>query len=252
MSTSPTPPFSPKPGSQLGRFLIIGGIGVVLLLAVFFAAPHLIRDQPATPPAAEALPDVAGVKAKAERGDAEAQKTLGAIFAKGQGVKQDYKEAAKWYRLAAEQGNAAAQTAMGELCESGQGTSHDDVEAAKWYRRAAEQGYAPAQYNLAALHVIGKGVNLDEAEALKWYRKAAEQGDELAQYNLGMRFLEGKGVKPDVVEAFQWLSLAKDRGVTDGAAALDLLKPRMTREQVAEGKRRTAAFVIQKPGSSTK
>ena len=38
-----------------------------------------------------------------------AQLYLGAMYVQGQGVQQDYKEAAKWYRLAAEQGHGIAQ-----------------------------------------------------------------------------------------------------------------------------------------------
>lgn len=39
----------------------------------------------------------------AERGDAEARFHLGMMYARGDGVAQDNKEAVKWYRLAAEQ-----------------------------------------------------------------------------------------------------------------------------------------------------
>jgi TPR repeat protein len=38
----------------------------------------------------------------AEQGNGRAQFSLGAMYDRGQGVAQDYKEAAKWYRLAAE------------------------------------------------------------------------------------------------------------------------------------------------------
>ena len=45
--------------------------------------------------------------------DAEAQLHLGQIYQYGLGVKEDDKEAVKWYRLAAEQGDASAQTQLG-------------------------------------------------------------------------------------------------------------------------------------------
>ena len=45
----------------------------------------------------------------AEQGVAEAQFNLGTIYDSGQGVRQDYAEAARWYRKAAEQGNTEAQ-----------------------------------------------------------------------------------------------------------------------------------------------
>jgi len=40
----------------------------------------------------------------AEQGYANAQYNLGKMYAKGQGVIQDYKEALKWYKLAAAKG----------------------------------------------------------------------------------------------------------------------------------------------------
>ena len=39
----------------------------------------------------------------AEQGDASAQFNLGFMYGTGQGVSQDYAEAARWFRLAAEQ-----------------------------------------------------------------------------------------------------------------------------------------------------
>ena len=42
----------------------------------------------------------------ADQGDARAQASLGRMYAKGQGVPQDYSKAINWARLAADQGNA--------------------------------------------------------------------------------------------------------------------------------------------------
>ena len=47
-------------------------------------------------------------KPLAEQGDAVAQFYLGVMYANGEGVIEDDKEAVKWYRLAAEQGFAQA------------------------------------------------------------------------------------------------------------------------------------------------
>ena len=45
----------------------------------------------------------------AEQGHAIAQNNMGAIYANGWGVPQDYNQALKWTKLAAEQGQAGAQ-----------------------------------------------------------------------------------------------------------------------------------------------
>ena len=229
------------------RLFKIAGIaaacGVISLLVVFWLATR----QPAAsiPEVAKAV-DLDSTRAKAEQGDAEAQKQLGAFYAEGEVVKRSYAEAAKWYRSAADQGHAGAQAALGELYEAGQGVPADEAAAAQWYRRAAEQGHVAGQYSLAVLYVLGRGVPRDLAEAAKWYRRAAEQGNALAQYNLGMRLKEGEGVPKDLIEAYAWLSLAGAQGVDEAAKARDELKRTLTREQIAESQRRATAFAKDK------
>ena len=51
----------------------------------------------------------------AEQGDAKAQYNLGVMYVAGQGVTQDYGEAARLLRLAAEQGFAQAQSMAGGI-----------------------------------------------------------------------------------------------------------------------------------------
>jgi hypothetical protein len=238
----------PQQGRSKTPFSLVAIVILSLLIAGLFVAcsPSDSKGPAAKSEVVEAV-DLKTLEAKAEGGDAGAQKRLGVIYAKGQGVKQDYAQAAKWYRKAADQGHAGAQIALGELYEVGRGVPHDVAQAAKWYRQAAEQGNAAGQYSLAVRYVMGQGVPRDDAAALKWYRLAADQGDALAQFNLGMRYYEGHGVAPDPVEAYQWLSLAAAQGIPDAVQARDDLKRKMTREQINEGRRRTDAFVVKKP-----
>ncbi len=58
----------------------------------------------------------------------------------------------------AEQGNADAQFNLGLMYYDGQGVRQDYAEAVKWYRQAAEQGYVKAQYNLGVMYNNGQGV----------------------------------------------------------------------------------------------
>jgi hypothetical protein len=55
------------------------------------------------------------------------------------------------------------------MCEKGQGVAQDFQQAAEWYRKAAEQGHAQAQFNLGELYRVGKGVAQDYIEAYKWF-----------------------------------------------------------------------------------
>ena len=52
------------------------------------------------------------------------------------------------YRLAADRGDAAAEFTLGVLYEKGQGVRQDNAEAVKWYRKAAEQGHLEAKKSL--------------------------------------------------------------------------------------------------------
>ncbi|NLK41150.1 MAG: sel1 repeat family protein, partial [Planctomycetes bacterium] len=96
-----------------------------------------------------------------------------------------------WYQETlkkAEQGHAAAQYNLGVMYANGQGVPQDYKEAVKWFRKAAEQGDADAQFNLGLMYANGRGVPQDDKEAVKWFRKAAEQGDADAQFNLGLMY----------------------------------------------------------------
>jgi Sel1 repeat len=50
-----------------------------------------------------------------------AQLSLGMMFVAGEGIPQDYGQAAVWLRKAADQGNSEAQHALGVLYDNGQG-----------------------------------------------------------------------------------------------------------------------------------
>ena len=65
--------------------------------------------------------------------------------APGDADPEDYAEAAKWYRLAAEQGEPGAQRALGSLYLRGNGVAQNACESARWYHRAAARGDRLAQ-----------------------------------------------------------------------------------------------------------
>jgi TPR repeat protein len=96
---------------------------------VFISAPLVWADDQAA--------SVDSLKKRAAQGDAEAQNNLGVMYRKGQGVPQDYAEAAKWYRQPAAQGDAKAQLNLGIMYAKGRGVAHDDVQAYTWFDLAA-------------------------------------------------------------------------------------------------------------------
>ncbi len=116
------------------------------------------------------------LKKSAERGEADAQCTLGDMYAQGNGVRQDAEQAVTWYRKAAEQGNAQGQDKLGGMYAQGHGVVKDDGEAVAWYRKAAEQGNAEAEYHLSGMYFKGRGVAQDAATSFAWLELAAAHG----------------------------------------------------------------------------
>lgn len=152
-------------------------------------------------------------KAQAEKGDAEAQLRLGALYASGIGVARDLSKAAKWHRKAAEQGLDRAEYQLGQDYAEGFGVKPDRLEASRWYHRAAEQGLAEAQLALGLCYAKGgDDLEINGVEAAKWFRKAAEQSLPSAQFELGRCYLEGTGVTKDTTEGLNWTRLSAERG----------------------------------------
>lgn len=153
--------------------------------------------------------------AEAENGNVTAQSHLAMMYREGEGVSQNYKEAAKWYTKAAEQGNVNAQFNLGIMYHTGVGVAHDYKQAVSWYRMAAEQGHADAQFNIGWMFSNGQGLIQNSEEAVKWYAKAAEQNNAKAQAKLGFCYYFGEGVKQDFELAVKWGTKAAERGMVE-------------------------------------
>ena len=80
----------------------------------------------------------------------------------------------------------------------------------------------------------GEGVPENDAEAVRWFRKAADQGLAKAQSNLGNMYFNGDGVPESNIRAYVWWSMAKTQGDADAAVNIDILKPQMTKQQIAQ------------------
>ncbi len=150
------------------------------------------------------------------------------------GGEESAKELFEFAKAKAEKGDASAQVTLGLMYEYGRGVAKNDVEAVKWYRKAAEQGDADAQIYLGSRYGYGRGVAKDDAEAVKWYRKAAEQGVAVAQLYLGLMYAKGQGVLEDRVTALVWWSIAAANGDKNAKSNKIKIAKKMTPEQIAQ------------------
>jgi len=171
-----------------------------------------------------------------------ANQAVGADLQKGIDAinKFDYATAFEELKPLAEQGDAEAQNSLGDMYAEGKGVTQDYKEAVKWYTKAAEQGDADAQYSLAWMFDRGKEVPQDYKEAVKWYTKAAEQGHASAQYNLAWMYYDGEGVPQNFVHCYVWNSLAAASGHKTAVVNQDIVAKGLSSQQLAEAQQLAA------------
>jgi putative methionine-R-sulfoxide reductase with GAF domain len=158
--------------SRLGLWIV----SIVLLLGAlaFWGAPwigNMIRSKttgsaesrkPMTqPPPAEvkSMPAKSSIppnpleelRTLADKGDPNAQFALGARFATGEQVKQDYSEAVNWFSKAADQGHVVAQATLGAYYWAGRGVPQDLSQAYFWSTLARAGGDEASKYRAAVL-----------------------------------------------------------------------------------------------------
>jgi uncharacterized protein len=179
----------------------------------------------------------------AEKGMAAAQNNLGFCYQAGQGVPRSNAEAVKWYRKAAVQGFAAAQNNLGVCYRDGTGVTKDLKQATQWFRSGAEQGLAAAQNNLGVRYYKGEGIMTNFTEAISWYRKASEQRLPDAFVNLGICYVDGRGVPRDKIKAYIYFDVAAAQGDAYAPQIRQFLEKQMTPREIAEGQRRSFAYI---------
>ena len=179
---------------------------------------------------------VAPCTKEAEAGNVVAQRILGQMYDKGNGVTENPAEAVAWYRKAATS-DAEARYLLSNALERGRGAPRNDAESVVLLREAAAGAYLPAQQKLAYRLENGSGTKKDEAEAAVWYRRAAERGDMTSELKLGEFLAKGRGIDKNESEALEWYRKAGDAGSGEGAwqASQMYFKGRGTAKDEAAG-----------------
>ncbi len=117
------------------------------------------------------------VRARSSFACAGSQNNLGFMYNNGEGVPQNYAEAAKWYRRAAEQGQAEAQASLGAAYAMGSGVLQDYLLAHMWFNLAAGQGHAGAlKARIAIEEAYLTPAQIAEAQRLAREWKSKKEG----------------------------------------------------------------------------
>ena len=102
-------------------------------------------------------------------------------------------ESVKQWVVQAEQGNPVSMIFLGVTYRGGHGVRQDYAQAAYWFRRAAEQGFMVGQYMLGKAYLNGHGVTMSKVQAHMWFNLAGAQGD---AYSMKMRYELAEGLTP--------------------------------------------------------
>ncbi|MEM6902302.1 MAG: hypothetical protein AAF556_03580, partial [Pseudomonadota bacterium] len=177
----------------------------------------------AAPPPLALPAELEALRSSAATGNRQAQHDLGAHFAAGRLVEQDFARAAYWFQEAAIRGVDNAQYNLGVLFQQGLGVAPNPTLAVQWYERAADNGHVEAKYNMGVAYADGIGVERDIVLAVRWFEQAAAEGISRAAFNLGVMYEVGMIGSPDLAVARQWYRQAATSGEQDAINAIDRL-----------------------------
>ena len=162
---------------------------------------------------------------------------------------KDYPKAGTAFRVAATRGHAAAERELGFLYYKGNGVRQNIPTAVTWFEKSAMRGDLLSQTNLAKMYENGLFVKRNDALSAKYFAMAAEQGDRRAQLRMGeMRYL-GTGVERDPAEAVKWWVLATNDDTKDAKYLRSLVQSSWMKigvEDKTEGQRRANEWVAAK------
>ncbi len=154
-----------------------------------------------------------------------------------------YLEALAHWEERAKMGDAGSAFRAGVEYFDAKIVARDFTKAHDLWTISAEGGDPRGMTDLAAMYDYGNGVGVDRKRAAELYGRAARKGFPDAMFNVASMLLNGDGVGRDVVEAYKYYILANAQGFAAFAGTImKELEDQMSPDQLAEAKRRAAAF----------
>ena len=179
----------------------------------------------------------------ADAGSVDGLRSIGNLYANGEGVEVDPKKAREYYDLAAAQGDAKSFYNIAILYQYGEGERQDTGKAVEYYLKSGEMGFADAWTTLASMYQYGDGVEPDIGKAVEYWQKAADLGDASACYTLGTMYYSGEGVEQDYARAAEYWQKAADLGVAQAYINLGMMY--YTGEGVGRDYERAVTYLTQ-------
>ena len=196
-------------------------------------------EVPAAGPVADLLQ-----RAEAERGDIQAQYTLGVLLGLGLVSGGEASEAIDWYRRVAEQGDADCKFHLGELYWTGSEAKQVSSSVQdRWIDRLSRLGDPTTPLRVGGDYPMGSaGLTADAEEAFSWFSAAAAEEHVMAWRRLAEMRLKGQGTERSLAHAHMWFSLLAEQGLGNSGIWLTTVRGEMTEAEVAESVRLLEAF----------
>jgi len=108
----------------------------------------------------------------------ESERIIAQAYLQGIGTYKNYEKGVQWYKKAAEKGDGEAQNTLGYIYfVGGNGVEQDVTKGGAYFLQAAYNNSAIAQYNVGIMYLTGQGVDgIDLIKAYGWMNIAATNG----------------------------------------------------------------------------
>ncbi|KAI0011949.1 HCP-like protein [Xylariaceae sp. FL0662B] len=131
-------------------------------------------------------------KPQLEKYASKAAGYIGRMWLRGEGVKQDFKNAQRWFERGIKHGDAQSQWGLGIMCLHGYGVPKNVPRATELFKASADQDFHLSHVALGALH-LDQGQPDDLKIANSYFEAAARWANIEAQYYLAEMIHHGVG-----------------------------------------------------------
>ena len=147
----------------------------------------------------------------ANKGDSDAQYTVGRCYESGKGIKMNKKRAKYWFKRSALQGNTDGECALGVCYYNGIACEQDMRKALELYIKGIQKNNPKSLFNMA---IFLEKHDKDQYGSVIFncYLQAAEMKYHHAVHNIAKCYARGIGVKKNVRKMKKWLRKASKLG----------------------------------------
>ncbi|KAI1855669.1 hypothetical protein JX266_000534 [Neoarthrinium moseri] len=196
------------------------------------------------------------VKPGLEKYAAKSAGYIGRMWLRGEGVKQNFGNAKKWFERGIQYGDSQSQWGLGLMSLKGYGVPHNFQRATELFKAAADQDFGTAQVALGALY-LDQGNKDDLKIANHYFESAARYGNIEAQYYLAEMMHFGVGRDKTCHTALNYYKVVSEKAepflsswseanqaYEDGDLELALLDYIMAAEQGYEKAQNNVAYIL--------